>query len=72
MKELKSRSYNCKDEELPVICRYALSSLKRALDPIAEVRAYLPDNSLTCQTVIHYARSLQFAEFFVFNRILFN
>jgi hypothetical protein len=31
MKQLKLRSYNCKDEELPVICRYALSYLQRDL-----------------------------------------
>jgi hypothetical protein len=29
MKEIETRSYNCKDEELPVICRNALSYLKR-------------------------------------------
>jgi hypothetical protein len=26
-----TRSYNCKDEELPVVCRYALSCVRRDL-----------------------------------------
>jgi hypothetical protein len=35
MKQLQSRSYNCKDEELPIVCRYALSHLKRDLTDFA-------------------------------------
>ncbi len=31
MTEAKSRNYNCKDEELPVICNFVLFSLKRDL-----------------------------------------
>jgi hypothetical protein len=31
MKTLNQRAYNCKDEELPVICNYAVFSLKRDL-----------------------------------------
>jgi hypothetical protein len=39
MKTLKTRNYNCKDEELPVVCRYALSCLKRDL---ADFTAFSP------------------------------
>jgi hypothetical protein len=35
MKTSGIRSYNCKDEELPVICRYALPYLKRDLADFA-------------------------------------
>ncbi|MDR2292864.1 MAG: hypothetical protein LBE11_05255 [Prevotellaceae bacterium] len=39
MKALGIRNYNCKDEELSVICRYALSYLKRDL---ADFAAFSP------------------------------
>jgi hypothetical protein len=39
MKTSGIRNYNCKDEELPVICRYALSYLKRDL---ADFAAFSP------------------------------
>jgi hypothetical protein len=35
MKKTETRSYNCKDEELPVVCRYALSCVKRDLPDFA-------------------------------------
>jgi hypothetical protein len=39
MKTLRMRNYNCKDEELSVICRYALSYLQRDL---ADFAAFSP------------------------------
>ena len=39
MASLKQRSYNCKDEELPVICGFAAFSLKRDL---ADFTSYAP------------------------------
>jgi hypothetical protein len=35
MKQSETRNYNCKDEELPVVCRYALSCIKRDLPDFA-------------------------------------
>jgi hypothetical protein len=42
--ENTSRSYNCKDEELPVLCRFVLSGLKRDL---ADFTAFSPKFSET-------------------------
>ena len=39
MTTTKQRSYNCKDEELPVICKFAVFSLKRDL---ADFKAFSP------------------------------
>jgi len=39
MAQNHARNYNCKDEELPVICRFAAFSLKR---DIADFTAFSP------------------------------